>query len=89
LQKKNKLETKKKAPGTTQDATAPGAKVTRGKNQASSSGSNKEKGPGGVDGVAPQAKKGSPNRVPNVRQPRCFCGKEGSSFCCLEGLDDL
>jgi hypothetical protein len=58
LQKKGKLESKKKAPGPSHEAPAPTAKANRGRNQASSGGSSKEKGTGAADGVAPQVKKG-------------------------------
>jgi hypothetical protein len=57
LLRKNKMDTKKKAPGTTQEASAPGPKIAKGKTQASSSGSNKERGTNATDGVASQAKK--------------------------------
>jgi hypothetical protein len=63
LQKRNKLEASKKAPGPAQDIAAPANKITRGKAQASSSGSSKEKGTCATVGVASQAKKGHPNRV--------------------------
>jgi hypothetical protein len=46
------MDTKKKAPGTAQDDPAPGPKITKGRAQASTSGSNKEKGPNAADGVA-------------------------------------
>jgi hypothetical protein len=59
LQKKGKLESKKKAPGSAHEAPAANAKATRGTSQASSGENNKEKGASAADGVAPQAKKGS------------------------------
>jgi hypothetical protein len=57
LLRKNKLETKRKAPGAATESTAPGPKVAKGKAQASSSGSSKDRGANVTDGVASQAKK--------------------------------
>jgi hypothetical protein len=61
LQKKNKVETHKKAPSPPQaTAAAPGTKAKRGKVQASTSGAAKEKSSGAAAGVAPQVKKRLP-----------------------------
>jgi hypothetical protein len=57
LLRKNKLESKKKAPGAAIEATAQGSKIAKGKAQANSSGSSKDKGTNATDGVASQAKK--------------------------------
>jgi hypothetical protein len=57
LLRKNKLDSKKKAPGAAMEAPAQGSKLAKGKTQANSSGSSKEKGANATDGVASQAKK--------------------------------
>jgi hypothetical protein len=57
LLRKNKLESKKKAPGAAIEATAQRSKIAKGKAQVSSSGSSKDKGTNATDGVASQAKK--------------------------------
>jgi hypothetical protein len=56
LQKKNKLEAKKKAPGPPHATAAPSVKGVRGKAQGSSAGGTKTRGQNATDGVASQAK---------------------------------
>jgi hypothetical protein len=56
LQKKNKLEAKKKAPGPSQTVAAPSVKGVRGKSQGSTAGGTKSRGQNATDGVASQAK---------------------------------
>jgi hypothetical protein len=57
LQKKNKLDANKKAPGPVTDNVTAVNKAKKGKAQTSANGINKDKGTSAAGGVAPQAKK--------------------------------